>query len=91
MSGPCLCGDPYCPSCGNPGAAELEATEEWAMEEMSKAQLTPDEYRLVVTVGLAVVFECRKYAETVLKDYQAVLAEAAEAKLTWTDDNEQRD
>lgn len=22
--GPCLCGDPYCPSCGNPGAAAWE-------------------------------------------------------------------
>ena len=24
MSGPCLCGDPYCPSCGDPGAAKWE-------------------------------------------------------------------
>jgi hypothetical protein len=24
--GPCLCGDPYCPSCGDPGAV---AREDW--------------------------------------------------------------
>lgn len=24
MSGPCLCGDVYCPSCGNPGAAAYD-------------------------------------------------------------------
>ena len=23
MIGPCLCGDPYCPSCGNPAQAEM--------------------------------------------------------------------
>ena len=28
MSGPCLCGDPYCPSCGDPGAAAWEALVE---------------------------------------------------------------
>lgn len=29
MTGPCLCGDPYCHSCGTLGAAEAEAEYDW--------------------------------------------------------------
>lgn len=32
MKGPCLCGDTYCPSCGDPGLAEAEAYWEIAQE-----------------------------------------------------------
>jgi hypothetical protein len=60
MSGPCLCGDPYCPSCGSPEAAKVEAANEWAMAEFSNANLTPDEYKLVVKVGLQAVEAVRK-------------------------------
>lgn len=37
MTGPCMCGDPYCPSCGDPGAAAwedaMDAFSEWAEKE----------------------------------------------------------
>lgn len=74
--GPCLCGDTYCPSCGNPYAAELEAASEWAGEALFKAKLTPDEYRIVVSVGLAAVHHARKAAKAQLADYQAAEEEA---------------
>ncbi len=33
MIGPCLCGDPYCPSCGNPAQAKYE---DWCAEFTDK-------------------------------------------------------
>lgn len=59
----------------------MTPAEEWAMAEMSKAQLKPEEYRLVVSVGLAAVLEYRKYAETVLQSYEEIMDDAAAAKL----------
>lgn len=52
MRGPCLCGDPYCPHCGNPGAAVWEAFMEEAhdkfeaclQEEKQNAQLAFDTF-----------------------------------------------
>jgi len=32
MSGPCLCGDVYCPNCGEPGQAEKEQVADWVFE-----------------------------------------------------------
>ena len=48
MRGPCMCGDPYCASCGNPGLAELEAAEERLSEECGKLALTSEEYQNVI-------------------------------------------
>lgn len=59
MSGPCLCGDPYCPSCGNPGLADWEAAMEAINEEVeaaTKAGVRPD-------VIIAVVKALREGAE----------------------------
>jgi hypothetical protein len=61
--GPCMCGDPYCPSCGT-ADARTEAAAEWATEELAKAGLTPDEYSLVVKIGLLAVEHTRKATET---------------------------
>lgn len=55
MKGPCLCGDPYCPSCGNPGLAEKEEMEERFLETLDKYNLSKVEYEVVLTVGLAAV------------------------------------
>lgn len=63
MNGPCLCGDPYCPSCGNPHLALLEEAETWAINSMAGANLSPDEYRMVVSVGLAAVHHGRRIAK----------------------------
>lgn len=68
MSGPCMCGDPYCGSCGSPGLAEHEAAEERALERFMEAHLGPGEYELAVTVGLAAVMEARKYAKAAVEN-----------------------
>lgn len=82
MVGPCLCGDPYCGSCGNPAWAEAQAAEEWTLEALAKAKLTPEEYKIVVSVGLAAVCHARRAA----KETAAAIAEnqaEAEAMRDW--------
>lgn len=53
--GPCLCGDPYCPYCGDPGAAAMEewilGIENLAMEK----RFTEIEARLFQKTGIAAV------------------------------------
>jgi len=66
--GPCLCGDPYCPYCGDPGAAAVEEAGIWAMERLAKARLTADEYRIVVRAGLAAVKASRTVTAAVVAD-----------------------
>ncbi len=51
-TGPCLCGDPFCPSCGGPEAAELEVAEQQAMEALSTAHIRAEEYEIVIKAGL---------------------------------------
>lgn len=81
-SGPCMCGDPYCPHCGSPYAAELEAAEEWLMEVFHKAGFAPDEYRMAGRVGLAAVREARRMEKKREQDLRAIEAEAK-----WDRDN----
>lgn len=36
MKGPCMCGDPYCPSCGDPrGHYEEELVYDWLFEVLA--------------------------------------------------------
>lgn len=35
--GPCLCGDPYCPSCGDPSLAVIESAIEGMLGKTAKA------------------------------------------------------
>lgn len=58
--GPCLCGDPYCGSCGNPSLAKLEAIKDDFMEKIHNAGLDEFEYRIVLDVGLKAVEMSRK-------------------------------
>jgi len=43
MSGPCLCGDPYCGSCGNPEMAKYEDWCDSFMEMIDNEQLDEHE------------------------------------------------
>jgi hypothetical protein len=84
--GPCLCGDPYCPHCGDPAAAAIEEAEVWAMERLAKARLAADEYQIVVRAGLAAVKAARKRVKSAVGEavaeselsYQGMCAHAAE-------------
>lgn len=74
MSGPCLCGDPYCGRCF-PGGAQIEAAEEQAMEAFSKAGLRAEEYDLAVKVGIEAVKQAREYAKMRLEEQKFIEAE----------------
>ena len=40
MKGPCLCGDPYCPSCGNPEQQKFyDYLDEFVEEVLSKCSM----------------------------------------------------
>lgn len=58
--GPCLCGDTYCPSCGDPVLAAIEAAAEWLMEELELQKLSADEYKIVAKVGIEAVKAARE-------------------------------
>ena len=53
--GPCLCGDPYCPSCGDPSLALWEDAIDKLSERLEKAGLDEYEFKLFVTVGFAAI------------------------------------
>lgn len=57
--GPCLCGDPYCPRCGNPEAAKLEAAQDDLLTRLAAFGITADEYAIVLEVGTAAVKSAR--------------------------------
>lgn len=42
MTGPCLCGDTYCPSCGNPSAAAYADCVDTFAEKLATANLTEE-------------------------------------------------
>lgn len=45
-TGPCLCGDPYCPSCGNPAAARYADAWEEFIDAIN--DINPDETELEI-------------------------------------------
>ena len=59
MTGPCLCGDPYCGSCGDPGAAALEEFVESLMETMKDYSIP--ECEIFVEGGKKAVREARTW------------------------------
>lgn len=59
MKGPCLCGDPYCPSCGNPAQAEMEEAIEKLSEEIIAHGLDALEFALFKKTGFETVINLR--------------------------------
>jgi len=51
MTGPCLCGDPYCPSCGNPAAAEYADAVDELCERLLEKDFTLEELRQFESAG----------------------------------------
>ena len=60
MTGPCLCGDPYCGACGDPGLALFEEFIDGLSKKLEKYD--DIECRLFVAAGTAAV---DAYKETV--------------------------
>jgi len=71
MIGPCMCGDPYCPSCGDPGLAKYEQACDDLLAELEAAELTPEEFEVFKTVGLAAVDAHRAGVKAVVSEVQA--------------------
>ena len=59
MQQPCMCGDVGCSCCGDVHAAALEAAGETLLEYCVRAKLTPEEYHIVLRVGLSAVKQAR--------------------------------
>lgn len=55
MRRPCLCGDPYCGSCGDPSLAQFEAVEEKLMETLVELKASIFHYELLVAILPALV------------------------------------
>jgi len=68
MTGPCLCGDPYCPSCGDPAAAALEEKIEQIMEQASELIQHPGEADVFFAAGKAAVEAARQYADEAVRE-----------------------
>ncbi len=58
-TGPCLCGDPYCPSCGNPAQAQMEEAIEKLEEEIIAHGLDALEFALFKKTGFETVINLR--------------------------------
>ena len=65
---PCMCGDPYCPRCGNPYLAKIEAAEDGLLDALSEVCQTVEDYEIVKQVGTAAVKAAREYAEKAIKE-----------------------
>lgn len=46
-TGPCLCGDPYCGSCGNPEAMAFADAVDFALETLSELIETDNDLELL--------------------------------------------
>lgn len=68
--GPCLCGDPYCPSCGNPSLAAWESAMEELDKELEEKKLDEIEFRIFKSVGFAAV-DAHREAMKEIKDRYA--------------------
>lgn len=80
MSGPCLCGDSYCPHCGNPAeAARCDALEELC-DKVIGLDMSQEEMEIFWKVGLAAV-EAIRPALRDLSDVRASMQAMADADL----------
>jgi hypothetical protein len=61
MTGPCLCGDPYCPRCGNPERAAAEEAEERLLDELGELDMAVDEYELLRKIAPNIIEAFREY------------------------------
>ena len=87
MTGPCLCGDPYCPSCGDPaGQAEIDAVVS-VLEKAEKKIETYHEARIFYMAGMAAVREHRKAVDTIVSEQ----TQEADMSIDWLKDERARE
>lgn len=66
MTGPCLCCDPYCASCGDPHLAKVEEAEQAMTEAFAKEGFDVEDYQLVTQIGIATVKTSREIIKQVV-------------------------
>lgn len=69
--GPCLCGDPYCPSCGDPSLAVLEEAAERLMEALHKADCSPEFYNFLTESAPFFYTQLEKWVQTKVAEIRA--------------------
>ena len=67
IAGPCLCGDPYCPSCGNPSRAEVDKAIETACDILADCE-TGDEVRFIIMTGKAALQHAKPLIDKIRVD-----------------------
>jgi len=60
--GPCLCGDPYCPRCGDPERGKCEEAFDDLLDALMEKELTVPEIMMVKAIALVCV-EAHRCAE----------------------------
>ena len=78
--GPCLCGDPYCPSCGNPEAAKIEAAEAELLGLLAKECQSADDYQAVGRIAVVFLAEQRRAVKNAIQERMAILDEINSTK-----------
>ena len=78
LKGPCLCGDPYCPSCGSPGAQDELLISEWLAEILEDLTEKMEDYfrmKMLIELDLELIdlFNSNKVSDTFR---EAMLTEA---------------
>lgn len=68
MSGPCLCGDPYCPSCGDPSLAKLEGAIEKLCDKLYEMQIDEYELQIFQDVGFKAIESFREVVKDAISE-----------------------
>lgn len=67
-TGPCLCGDTYCPSCGDPSLAAYEEAIEDLCEKLFELKLSEYELELFKAVGFKAIEHHRQIIDETIAD-----------------------
>ena len=71
VKGPCLCGDPYCGSCGDPSLLAEEAAIDKLMDTMSNSGATIDHYIILIAIVPALIKAVNNVVDAVVLDRMA--------------------
>jgi hypothetical protein len=70
MVGPCLCGDLYCGSCGNPAHAALEEAEIALMDILNDNQATLGHYQILIAIIPTFIEAVNKAVGEAVQDFR---------------------
>ena len=71
VKGPCLCGDPYCGSCGDPSLLAEEVAIDKLMDTMSNSGATIDHYTILIAIAPVLIKAVNDAVDSVVRDRMA--------------------